>query len=52
MPNARRRIAPNSLSRMVIGLGVPHFWSTLRRVLKKYTSLLKGDWKSLSQFLR
>jgi hypothetical protein len=35
LPKARRRTAPKSLSRMVIGCGVPHFWSTCWRVLKK-----------------
>ena len=31
----RSRTAPNSLSRMVIGVAVPHFWSICRRVEKK-----------------
>ncbi len=35
-----------------MGWGVPHFWSICWRVLKNTTSLLKGDWNSLSQFFR
>ena len=52
MPNARRRTAPNSLSRIVIGCCVPHRCPVWTRVEKKYTSLLNGDWKALSQFWR
>ena len=52
MPKARSRTMPKSLSRIVTGCGVPHLRPSCRRVLKKYTSDLKGDSNSLSQFLR
>jgi hypothetical protein len=52
MPKARSRTMPKSLSRIVTGCGVPHLRPSCRRVLKKYTSDLKGDSKSLSQFFR
>jgi hypothetical protein len=35
MPKARRRTAPNSRSRIVIGFEVPHFWFRRWRVEKK-----------------
>ena len=34
---------PNSASRIMMGLAVPHFWSVNWRVFTKYTSALKGD---------
>ena len=48
-PKARTRTMPNSASRSVIGFWVPHFMSVKRRVLTKYTSALKGDWKPYFQ---
>ena len=44
-PNARTRIMPNSLSRIITGLAVPHLRSMNCRVETKYTSLLKGELK-------
>ena len=35
VPNARRRIIPNSASRIITGFAVPHFRSVNIRVLKK-----------------
>lgn len=52
VPNARSRTMPKSLSRIVIGFAVPQRWAVTRRVEKKYTSDLNGDWNSLSQFMR
>jgi hypothetical protein len=49
MPKARTCTSPNSLSRIVTGCGVPQRRPSCKRVLKKYTSDLNGDWNSLSQ---
>ena len=35
VPNARRRIIPNSASRIITGFVVPHFRSVKSRMLKK-----------------
>ena len=35
VPKARRRIIPNSASRIITGFVVPHFRSVKSRVLKK-----------------
>src|SRR5215510_12441501 len=43
---------PNSGSRTITGLGVPHFMSVNWRVLTKYTSALNGEWKPYFQPLR
>jgi hypothetical protein len=51
-PNARSRTMPNSGSRTMTGFGVPHLRSVNWRVLTKYTSALKGEWKPYFQPLR
>ena len=43
---------PKSESRTVTGCAVPQRLPNCWRVLKKYTSDLKGDWKNLSQLRR
>lgn len=45
MPNARSRIMPNSASRIITGLEVPHLRSRNCLVFTKYTSALKGELK-------
>ena len=52
MPNARSCTMPKSESRTVTGCAVPQRLPNCWRVLKKYTSDLKGDWKNLSQLRR
>ncbi len=42
---------PNSASRIITGLLVPHFWSRNCLVLMKYTSALKGELKPYFQDL-
>ncbi len=43
VPNARTRTMPKSWSRTITGLEVPHLLPVNRRVVRKYTSALKGD---------
>jgi hypothetical protein len=52
MPKARTRIMSKSLSRIVIGCGVPHLRPVCTRVLKNTTSDLNGESNSLSQFFK
>ena len=43
-PKPRRRTSPRSVSRRVIGSGVPHFMSVNSRMLAKNTSAVKISW--------